>query len=215
MLAIRLQRLGRKGYPVYRLAVQEAHRHPSSGRVVAYVGSYNPHTKEEIKNVFNIVKIDFAHNAQLEASSYLSGQKPTISRNSILRLLQEIGKFTKEEAEEGLQRLNYDFKINLRNLIEKNYTTGNYYNGMLSKKSLIISIARDQEMKDSESYIREVLEEYNINYTERAKLRAIDNLKNIKYSRSNLIKSLVDGWGFTQEEATNAIKDLKHDNLTD
>lgn len=46
MLAIRLQRLGRKGYPVYRLAVQESNRHPSSGRVVAYVGSYNPHTKE-------------------------------------------------------------------------------------------------------------------------------------------------------------------------
>ena len=46
MLAIRLQRLGRKGYPTYRLAVQEARRHPSSGRVVAYVGSYNPHSKE-------------------------------------------------------------------------------------------------------------------------------------------------------------------------
>ena len=46
MLAIRLQLIGRKGYPVYRLAVQEAQRHPSSGRVVAYVGSYNPHTKE-------------------------------------------------------------------------------------------------------------------------------------------------------------------------
>ena len=46
MLAIRLQRIGRKGYPVYRLAVQEAQRHPSSGRVVAYVGSYNPHTKD-------------------------------------------------------------------------------------------------------------------------------------------------------------------------
>lgn len=46
MLAIRMQRVGRKGYPVYRLAVQEAQRHPSSGRVVAYVGSYNPHTKE-------------------------------------------------------------------------------------------------------------------------------------------------------------------------
>ena len=46
MLAIRLQHLGRKGYPVYRLAVQESQRHPSSGRVVAYVGSYNPHTKE-------------------------------------------------------------------------------------------------------------------------------------------------------------------------
>lgn len=46
MLAIRLQRVGRKGYPVYRLAVQESQRHPTSGRVVAYVGSYNPHTKE-------------------------------------------------------------------------------------------------------------------------------------------------------------------------
>ena len=46
MLAIRLQRVGRKGYPVYRLAVQEAQRHPSSGRVIAYVGTYNPHTKD-------------------------------------------------------------------------------------------------------------------------------------------------------------------------
>lgn len=46
MLAIRLQRLGRAGYPTYRLAVQESQRHPSSGRVVAYVGSYNPHTKQ-------------------------------------------------------------------------------------------------------------------------------------------------------------------------
>ena len=51
MLAIRLQRLGRKAYPVYRLAVQEASRHPSSGRVVMYVGNYNPHTKEPNINV--------------------------------------------------------------------------------------------------------------------------------------------------------------------
>lgn len=46
MLAIRLQRVGRTGYATYRIAVQEAQRHPSSGRVVAYVGSYNPHSKE-------------------------------------------------------------------------------------------------------------------------------------------------------------------------
>ena len=45
MLAIRLQRVGRKALPMYRLAVQDAARHPSSGRVVTYVGSYNPHTK--------------------------------------------------------------------------------------------------------------------------------------------------------------------------
>ncbi|MGB3023317.1 MAG: 30S ribosomal protein S16 [Candidatus Saccharimonadales bacterium] len=54
MLAIRLQRLGRSGYPTYRIAVQEAQRSPSSGRVVAYVGSYNPHTKETTLNTEKI-----------------------------------------------------------------------------------------------------------------------------------------------------------------
>ncbi|MFZ2125374.1 MAG: 30S ribosomal protein S16 [Candidatus Saccharimonadales bacterium] len=51
MLAIRMQRVGRKGYAIYRLAVQEAQRNPSSGRVVATVGSYNPHTKEAVVQV--------------------------------------------------------------------------------------------------------------------------------------------------------------------
>jgi len=46
MLAIRLQRVGRTGYASYRVAVQESQKHPLSGRVVAYVGVYNPHTKE-------------------------------------------------------------------------------------------------------------------------------------------------------------------------
>lgn len=46
MLAIRMQRTGRKGYPMYRVIVQEAHRQPTSGKVVANLGSYNPHTKE-------------------------------------------------------------------------------------------------------------------------------------------------------------------------
>lgn len=46
MLAIRLQRVGRKGHAMYRLAVQESRRHPSSGRVVAYIGTYDPHTKD-------------------------------------------------------------------------------------------------------------------------------------------------------------------------
>jgi small subunit ribosomal protein S16 len=46
MLAIRLQRVGRKGHAMYRIAVQESRRHPSSGRVVAYVGTYDPHTKD-------------------------------------------------------------------------------------------------------------------------------------------------------------------------
>ncbi len=48
MLAIRLQRNGRKALPLYRIVVQEAQRHPLSGRIVAQVGSYNPHTKEVV-----------------------------------------------------------------------------------------------------------------------------------------------------------------------
>ena len=46
MLAIRMQRNGRTHLPVYRIIVQEAQRHPLSGRIVAEVGFYNPHTKE-------------------------------------------------------------------------------------------------------------------------------------------------------------------------
>ncbi|MDR0957318.1 MAG: 30S ribosomal protein S16 [Candidatus Nomurabacteria bacterium] len=45
MLAIRLNRIGRKAHAMYRVAVQESNRHPSSGRVVAYIGSYDPHAK--------------------------------------------------------------------------------------------------------------------------------------------------------------------------
>ena len=45
MLAIRMQRNGRTHYPTYRIVVQEAQRHPLSGRVVAEVGNYNPETK--------------------------------------------------------------------------------------------------------------------------------------------------------------------------
>lgn len=87
MLAIRLQRVGRKGYPVYRLAVQEAQRHPSSGRVVAYVGTYNPHTKDA--------------NVQVEvAQKYLdNGAQPT---PRVVKLLKDAGvtlpKWVKEPA---------------------------------------------------------------------------------------------------------------------
>lgn len=46
MLAIRLQRTGRKGLANYRLIVQDSSRTPTSGKVVAHLGHYNPHTKE-------------------------------------------------------------------------------------------------------------------------------------------------------------------------
>ena len=56
MLAIRMQRNGRVHLPMYRIVVQEAQRHPLSGRVVAEVGNYNPHTKA---TVLDKEKIEF------------------------------------------------------------------------------------------------------------------------------------------------------------
>lgn len=45
MLAIRMQRTGRKGHAMFRVIVQEAHLTPTSGRVVATLGNYDPHSK--------------------------------------------------------------------------------------------------------------------------------------------------------------------------
>src|SRR3989344_6078407 len=45
MLAIRMQRLGRKGHPTYRVVVQDVRQTPTSGKYVAMLGSYDPHTK--------------------------------------------------------------------------------------------------------------------------------------------------------------------------
>ncbi len=56
MLAIRMQRNGRAHLPMYRIVVQEAQRHPLSGRVVAEVGNYNPETK---KTVLDNEKVEF------------------------------------------------------------------------------------------------------------------------------------------------------------
>lgn len=45
MLAIRMQRTGRKGHAMFRVIVQDSRRTPTSGKVVAQLGSYDPHTK--------------------------------------------------------------------------------------------------------------------------------------------------------------------------
>ncbi|HEU5004537.1 MAG TPA: 30S ribosomal protein S16 [Candidatus Saccharimonadales bacterium] len=45
MLAIRLKRTGRTGHAQFRVVVQDSRFHPTRGRIVAYLGSYNPHSK--------------------------------------------------------------------------------------------------------------------------------------------------------------------------
>lgn len=46
MLAIRLQRTGRKGHAQFRVIVQDARRTPTSGKVVEKLGHFNPHSSE-------------------------------------------------------------------------------------------------------------------------------------------------------------------------
>lgn len=45
MLTIRMQRTGRKGHAMFRVVVQDSRVTPTSGKIVALLGSYDPHTK--------------------------------------------------------------------------------------------------------------------------------------------------------------------------
>jgi small subunit ribosomal protein S16 len=45
MLAIRLQRTGRSGHAQYRIVAQDSRFTPTSGRIAAQLGTFNPHTK--------------------------------------------------------------------------------------------------------------------------------------------------------------------------
>lgn len=76
MLAIRMQRLGRKGHPTYRVVVQDVRQTPSSGKYVAMLGSYDPHTKTSTL-------------AKDKAEFYLkNGARPS---DRVIRLLQTEG----------------------------------------------------------------------------------------------------------------------------
>mgnify|MGYP003087293869 FL=1 len=183
---------------------------------------YRKFTKEEAKKALDTIKIDYIYQAQQEAKKLLLKETGD-SRRNIIYLLVHGGKFTKEEAEKGVDLLNHDFKVNLRRAIEYHCIESDYnkdkgyvWYPWHSKQHLIEVLSDPNGIEGFErSDVEEVIEEYNINYTERARLRAIDILKNGKYSRSNLIKTLTGYWKFTEEEATNAVKDLKHENLTD
>jgi small subunit ribosomal protein S16 len=50
MLVIRMQRTGRKGHAQFRVVVQDSRRTPTSGKIVAALGAFNPHTKETTLN---------------------------------------------------------------------------------------------------------------------------------------------------------------------
>lgn len=45
MLAIRMQRTGRKGHAMFRVIVQDSRLTPTSGKIVATLGNYDPHAQ--------------------------------------------------------------------------------------------------------------------------------------------------------------------------
>lgn len=76
MLVIRMQRTGRKGHAQFRVVVQDSRRTPTSGKIVAALGHYNPHTKETSLN-------------KEKASHYLQhGAQPS---DRVIRLLKSEG----------------------------------------------------------------------------------------------------------------------------
>lgn len=86
MLKIRLQRIGRKNDPAFRLVVTELQNGPRSGRFLEILGSYNPrHGKPQVK--VDRVKYwlsvgaqasDTAHNL-LVSEKIVSGPKRDVS----------------------------------------------------------------------------------------------------------------------------------------
>ena len=51
MLAIRLQRTGRKGHASFRVIVQDSRWSPKSGKFVSHLGSFDPHTKKAVLEI--------------------------------------------------------------------------------------------------------------------------------------------------------------------
>ena len=63
MVSIRLQRTGRRHQARFRMIVQDSKRAPTSGRVIANLGFYNPHTKEHGVDLEK-AKVYLEHGAQ-------------------------------------------------------------------------------------------------------------------------------------------------------
>ena len=76
MLTIRFQRTGRTGHAQFRVVAQDSRTHPTRGKVVAYLGSYDPHAKTTTLDVEKI-------------SDYLSkGAQPS---DTVAKLLKREG----------------------------------------------------------------------------------------------------------------------------
>ncbi len=55
MVKLRLKRIGKKHYPIYRIVAADA-RAPRDGRFIEELGTYNPHNKEVKINEEKVLK---------------------------------------------------------------------------------------------------------------------------------------------------------------
>jgi len=92
-----MQRTGRKGHAMFRIVVQDSRRTPTSGRVVAYLGSYDPHQK--------IINLD-----KSKAKTYLdNGAQPSLRVMSLLKLEKvDLPKWVEAAQEKSKQTKNPD-----------------------------------------------------------------------------------------------------------
>jgi small subunit ribosomal protein S16 len=113
MLMIRLQRVGRKHEPVFRLVLTDSKNGPKSGKYLEILGSYDPRQDNKIEN-FNIVKIkehiskgaklsDTVHNF-LVSKKVIEGKKiNTLPKRTPIKKEEVKAEEKKEEAPAPVQ----------------------------------------------------------------------------------------------------------------
>jgi small subunit ribosomal protein S16 len=94
MLVIRMQRTGRKGHAMFRLVVQDSRQTPSSGKVVAQLGHYDPHNKELVIDKDKATKF-LSDGAQPSNRAALLMKKEGIKLPSWVKLDEPLQKSTK------------------------------------------------------------------------------------------------------------------------
>jgi len=93
MLVIRFNRVGRHNHAQYRLVVQEKSKAPS-GKHIAIVGSYDPHSKQTILKE-NEIKEFLANGAQPSDSVY-----NLLVRNGVIKGEKRVVKLPEKKEEE-------------------------------------------------------------------------------------------------------------------
>jgi small subunit ribosomal protein S16 len=117
MLKIRLQRIGRKNEPAFRLVTVESRRGPKSGKNVEILGSYDPRrNRAEIKGervlywVSKGAKVsDTAHNLLIR-EKVITGKKIDVSAKSKKKAEAKTGGENASEVEKEAETKNEELK---------------------------------------------------------------------------------------------------------